>query len=366
MKKTYFIALLIISVISVWMLSGVFFPAKSKHQDQSLEKTTASTKEPVKVRVKHLTAQNQHIEVVVMGRTEAKRLVDVKAEIGGRIVSVPAEKGQRVKAGDVLCELAEDDRRAQLARAKATVEKAQIDYDGALTLQKNGLISSTAIASNKSALEGARANLKVAELNVAHLQMRAPFAGFVEDRPAEIGALIDRNGICARLLDESSLLAIGQVAEKDVQKLVLGQTVQVLLSGGDLLNGKISFIARTADKETRTYSVEAELDVNNNSVRDGITAKIIIPLQEVLAHHMSPAVLALDDSGRVGVRIVNSESKVEFHYVAVVRETADGVWVTGLPAEIDLITVGQELVSDGDQVQAINMDEKPAAAGTAQ
>jgi multidrug efflux system membrane fusion protein len=354
-KKTYLIAAIIIGVISLWMFSGVIFPS-NKHEVLSIEEQTATDKPPVKVRAMHIKAKQQFMEVVLMGKTEAKRVVDIKAEIGGRVISTPVEKGQRVKAGDVLCALAEDDRQVQLTRAKAAFDKAQIDFDGALRLQKDGLISSSAIAANKSSLEIARANMKVAEINVEHLTMRAPFAGFVEERPAQVGALIDRNGICAQLLDEASLLATGQVSERDVHVLQLGQPVKVVLVDGQILTGKIRFIGRTAHPETRTYTVEAELELTNKVVRDGVTAKIIVPLNQVLAHHISPAVMALDDTGNVGVRIVNAENRVEFHHVQVVKETTEGVWITGLPEEVNLITVGQELVADGDVVEPVFLD----------
>jgi membrane fusion protein, multidrug efflux system len=360
LKKTYLIALLIITAVSLWMLTGVFRshekPAEpqgvTSHDNAVAPGTAASTGNAARVRIRHLTAQPQRIEIVLRGRTEAKRIVDVKAETGGRVVAVPVEKGQRVQAGDVLCELAEDGRRVQLSQAQAALEKASIDYDGALRLKQNGLLSATSIAASKAALEGARVALKAAQLEVEHLQMRAPFAGFVESRPAEIGALMDRGGICARLFDEASLLASGQASEREVAPLVLGQRVRVQLASGEQIDGKISFIGRAADPQTRTYRIEATLNTEGVSVRDGITAQITIPLQEVVAHHITPAVLALDDAGKVGVRIINDKQRVEFHHVEVVRESAEGVWVTGLPPEINLITVGQEMVADGDKVEA--------------
>jgi multidrug efflux system membrane fusion protein len=359
LKKTYLVAGLIVAVMLLWMLSGVF---KSKHHENNDDPATVSSEETAgesstdstrinRVRTSHLVAQPQRVEIVLRGRTEAKRVVDIKAETGGRVVAVPVEKGQQVKAGDVLCQLAEDSRREQLSQARAAFDKASIDYDGALRLKKDGLLSTTSIAASKSALESARAALKVAELDVEHLQMRAPFAGFVEDRPAEIGVLMDRGGICVRLLDEASLLATGQASEREVAPLKLGQSVNVQLSNGDRVDGAISFISRTADPQTRTYRVEATLSTAGVSVRDGITAQITVPLQEVTAHRITPAVLALDDAGKVGVRIINAQQRVEFHHVEVVRETAEGIWVTGLPAEINLITVGQEMVADGDKVE---------------
>ncbi|HQQ73917.1 MAG TPA: efflux RND transporter periplasmic adaptor subunit [Pseudomonadales bacterium] len=372
MKKTYLLATLIITVMSLWMLSGIF-KSDTPHdsaQDATAEQTGVNDKNSdagvasvARVRTRHLVAELQRIEIVLRGRTEAKRVVDIKAETGGRVIAVPVEKGQQVKAGDVLCELAEDGRRAQLSQTQAAFEKASIDYEGGMRLKKDGLLSNTSMAASKSALESARAALKMAELDVEHLQMRAAFAGFVEDRPAEVGVLMDRGAICARLLDEASLLATGQASEREVAPLVLGQPVIVQLTSGEHIDGAISFISRAADPKTRTYRIEARLNTNGVNVRDGITARITIPLQEVVAHRITPAVLALDDSGRVGVRIINAQQRVEFHHVEVVRETAEGVWVTGLPPEINLITVGQEMVADGDKVDAtpdnsVSQDDK--------
>ena len=352
MKKTYLVAGLIVAVMFLWMLSGVF-KSKESHEeatDSAKQAENSKAARITRVRTSHLTAEPQRVEIVLRGRTEAKRVVDIKAETNGRVIAVPVEKGQQVKAGDVLCQLSDDSRREQLSQAQAAFDKASIDYDGALRLKKDGLLSTTSIAASKSALESARAALKGAQLDVEHLQMRAPFAGFVEDRPAEIGVLMDRGGICVRLLDEASLLASGQASEREVAPLKLGQAVVVQLSNGDRVDGAISFISRTADPQTRTYRVEATLSTAGVSVRDGLTAQITIPQQEVMAHRITPAVLALDDAGKVGVRIINEQQRVEFHLVTVVRETADGVWITGLPENINLITVGQEMVADGDTV----------------
>jgi multidrug efflux system membrane fusion protein len=363
-KKTYLFAVIIIVSVSLWMLSGLLRDGHAEQDNAHGNLKPDNTGEHTagtRVRVRHLTADNQHIEVVLRGRTEAKRVVDIKAEIGGRVIAVPVEKGQQVKAGDVLCELADDGRHVQLAQAQAAFDKANIDYDGALRLKQSNLLSATAIAASKSALEGARAALKAAELAVEHLKIRAAFAGFIEDRAAEVGAMVDRGSLCARLLDESSLLATGQASEREVLPLALDMPVVVQLSGGDKIDGRISFIGRVADSHTRTYRIEATLNTGGTSVRDGITAQITVPLQKVLSHRITPAVLALDDAGKVGVRIVNAQRRVEFHHVEIVRESAEGVWITGLPAQIDLITVGQELVADGDTVET-SPDESAAFA----
>ena len=81
---------------------------------------------------------------------------------------------------------------------------------------------------------------------------------------------------------------------------------------------------------------------------------------------VSPALFALDDSGNVGVRTINENNIVEFHIVDIVREDADGVWVSGLPEMATVITVGQELVVPGQQVEPYfePATDMPAAAPT--
>lgn len=352
MKKTYVIAIVIAVSVTLWMLSGLVFHKKSSNAHKDAEFKTMSRTEIARVRVQHMIAEAQRIEITLRGRTQAKRVVAIKAEMGGRVVATPVERGHRVKKGAVLCQLADDDHIAMLELARASLDKASIDYEGALKLREKNLLSVTSVAGSKAALKSAKANLKTAELAVQRLSMRAPFAGFVEDRPAQVGDLIERSGICARLVDESVVLASAQVAEREVAPLNIGQPVTVQLTSGGEVSGEITFVGRTADAQTRTYRIEATLKTNGATVRDGGTAQIAVPLQEVMAYRISPAVLALDDDGQVGVRIVNAEKIVEFHPVQVVRESADGVWVTGLPPEIDLITVGQEFVADGDKVEA--------------
>ena len=352
MRKTYVVAIGFAALIALWMLSGLF-----KHKDNTPKSSAGVTGEhatrstTAQVRVRHMTAKPERLEVVLRGRTEAKRVVQIKAEMGGRVVAVPVEKGQRVKAGAVLCQLADDDHKAHLALAQAALEKASIDYEGALKLREKNLLSASSVAAAKAGMESAKANLKSAELAVDHLSIRAPFAAYVEDRPAQVGDLIERSMVCARLMDESTLLITAQASEREVATLDVGSPVTAQLATGGTVSGKVSFIARTADPMTRTYRVEATLSTKD-AVRDGITAQLSVPMQETMAYRITPAILALDDAGQVGVRLVNKESKVEFHHVQVVRESADGVWVAGLPPEIDLITVGQEFVAEGDKVQA--------------
>ena len=78
-------------------------------------------------------------------------------------------------------------------------------------------------------------------------------------------------------------------------------------------------------------------------------------------HVLAQSVLTLDDDGVLGIRTVEAGNKVAFHAVTIIKDTRDGVWVTGLPFKINVITVGQEFVQPGQVVDAKTADGEPAA-----
>jgi len=146
----------------------------------------------------------------------------------------------------------------------------------------------------------------------------------------------------------------------------VGQAAKARLVDGRDVEGVVSFVAQAAQTETRTYRVEVTVANADHSIRSGITADLRIPAGIVEAHRISPALLALDDKGGVGVRIVDADKTVEMVPVRVIKDDAAGIWVVGLPASATVITVGQELVVAGDKVDVSFESNAPGAAETDQ
>ena len=114
-----------------------------------------------------------------------------------------------------------------------------------------------------------------------------------------------------------------------------------------------STLSKTSpDEATRTYRVELEVDNADQSIVSGTTAEMRIPAETVSAHFLSPALLSLNGRDEIGVKSVDGDGKVVFHSVDIVRTATDGVWVTGLPERVRVITVGQGFVREGDPVEA--------------
>ncbi|MEO0830383.1 MAG: efflux RND transporter periplasmic adaptor subunit, partial [Pseudomonadota bacterium] len=178
----------------------------------------------------------------------------------------------------------------------------------------------------------------------------APFDGVLDNRFVEIGDFLSVSQPCATVVDLDPILVVGQVSERDVDKLSMGSVGQARLISGQKLEGVVRFIAKTAEQETRTFRVELAVPNKDNALPAGITAEIIVAAEAVTAHLMSPAFLVLNDAGEIGVRVVSADKTARFQKVSVLEDSNDGVWVGGLPEKATIITVGQEFVRDGQTV----------------
>ena len=99
-------------------------------------------------------------------------------------------------------------------------------------------------------------------------------------------------------------------------------------------------------------NVDAVPSFENNSanIREGLTANIKIPLQNLKAHLVPSYLLSLDDDGNLGLKIIKNGT-VKFVLIEIIEDATEGLWVTGLPLNTRIITVGQEYVIDGQQVK---------------
>ena len=365
MRATYIWAIAMAILIMAWLLSGVL-TAEPPEINPSIEEqqlNNASVRSdlvPTQVRVTRMNAVEKVRFETIRGKTQNKRTVAVRSEIDGKIVARNVEKGDTVIAGQVLCELAMEDRQSSLTEAKEAVTQAQLEYKGAQKLKARGYNSENAIASARAKLASTLTVLDRRELSIAKTQVKAPFAGSVEDVHMELGEYVMTGAPCATIVDLNPMLIVGRVSEKSILDIQTGIIAGGILTDGREVQGPITFLGQQSNAQTRTYSVEIEIDNSDLSLRSGITTEILIPVERVLAQKISPALFSLDDSRGYGIRLIDSDNIVTFYTVNIVAEDEDGVWVTGLPNVSDVITVGQELVVPGERVDPVFQNRKIA------
>ena len=334
-------------------------------------------------------AQNVDSAVTVRGETRATRQVDLRAETSGRIISQPLRKGATVRADQPMCEidpgtrgvsLAETEARlaesrarvpeaeARVIEAEARLQEALINDRAAEKLSQGGFASESRVASATAATQTARAGVAaaqsglqstlagiqsaeaavaLAQKEISRLVIRASFDGILESDTAELGSLLQPGGLCATVLQLDPIKLVGFVPEMAVQHVKIGAKAEARLVDGRKIFGEVSFISRSADRVTRTFQIEVTVPNEDLSVSAGQTADITISAQGTQAHLLPGSALTLNDTGTLGLRVLGDANTVRFVPVTLIRDTAQGVWVAGLPREASVIVVGQEFVTDG-------------------
>jgi multidrug efflux system membrane fusion protein len=289
------------------------------------------------------------------------RTVELRVETRGSVAEIMVEKGALVSEGDVILQLSQDDRLARLRQAKALLEQRQIEYEASSTLSSKGYRSDTNVAETRARLEEAKAAVAAMEIDIDYTTVRAPFDGFVDARPVEIGDFLEVGDPVATIVDLDPILVVGQVSERDVEQITVGQRATARMISGDVLDGTIRYVSTMADETTRTFRVELEIPNPSRRVVQGVSSELHLALAPLPAHLVSPAILTLADDGTLGVKLVNDEEVVEFHPATIVADGPEGVWLAGLPREATFITVGQEFVTAGQKVEAMPETGAPAS-----
>jgi len=292
-KQTYKTATISAIFFLIWMVSGSLVEEEASPQSESSLDTLSS------VTVLNSNAILKSKTIKASGFTEADKFIQVRAEIGGRVISRPFKQGDYVKEGDLLCQL----------------------Y-----------------------IAGREAYPKIV----------APFSGYLESLRVDKGDYLNTGGVCASLIDSNPMLLIADIAEKEIADIDVGANSMARLISGDEIQGKVSFIATSADKNTRTFRVEIQVDNKDRAIRDGVSAEIYIESKKVLSHRISPAILSLNDQGKLGIRTVDENNSVEFKEIEILEDTTEGLWISGLNENERIITLGQEYVFQG---QTVNVKE---------
>ncbi|MFQ5972601.1 MAG: efflux RND transporter periplasmic adaptor subunit, partial [Alphaproteobacteria bacterium] len=315
------------------------------------------------VRVVRVTAQPRQQRLLINGRTEASRRVELRAEAEGRIVEILVDRGDEVEKGQVLARISQDERPARLAQAQALLRQREIEYQAAASLKEKGYRSETSLAAARAELDAAIAVVEQIRIDLEQTSIRAPFDGMIDEGHVELGDYVQIADVAGTIVDLDPILVVGYATEREVGSLHLGKIGAATLIDGTSVEGIISYVSSVADGQTRTYRFELEVPNPDYRIRDGITSRIRIDASESMAVVLSPSVLTLDDNGTVGVKIVTEGDIVEFVPVRILEATSDGVWIEGLPSPARLITVGQDFVANGQRVLSVPVGSPMAAGG---
>ena len=285
---------------------------------------------PIAVRAVQVHAEKVQRSVELVGTLEGEREVTVSSEVTGRVVAIHADLGDQVKQGQVLVEidareftLAVERQQAALQQVLSTlglsketdampdptqtspVRKAAADladartgFERARALVSKGVSAQqvydtaesrlkVAEANYTTALEGVgnliaqvdnlRVQLALARKKLADTLIHAPFDGAVRARQVEIGQYIKEQGPVMSITTMNPLKLRAAIPEQWFPYVAPGVRVELVVEAyRDTFQGRVARVARTIDPQSRTFSIEAEIDNSNQRLRPGLFARAVL------------------------------------------------------------------------------------------
>ena len=291
----------LITIIILSLISAVCYSSDWGSKEKTEEKLFS-------VEVIESSAQTIRDSIDFSSTTEAFKRIEVKSEIMTTIEKVLVKAGSIISKGQHIIELD--------------------DYKTNADLYKLNLLSQSEF--DKYALF-------------------APFGGVLLDGHKIAGELVMPGEKVYEIIDLSSLKIFGYINENEILDISLNNEVEVTILD-EQVKGIIDYISPISDPETKTFEIVVKVENKDLRYKDGLSSIISIIKGNVLAHKISPSILALGDKGELGVKVIGSDNTVQFKKINVIEDTSDYMLVSGLGQKEKIIIVGQQYVSSGEKV----------------
>ena len=359
------------------------------------------------VNVSTIAAVEQPIKrfIKVSGTLTAQEDAEVAAEVAGRVVATPVERGTAVATNAALIRIAAAEGEAQaveaqanaaqiearlgvtsgepfavervpeVANARATLQLARTEFDRAKMLHEKQLLSQAEFDQKKAqtdsaerqydvarngaaqqyqALLAARARLTVAQKALADTTVRSPFDGVVGERFVSVGDYVTRGTKVATVMRVNPLRMELTVPEQYVSAVAIGRAVtfEVDAYPGETFTGHVRYVSPSVAADTRALTLEAVVPNASNRLKPGFFATAQIEQAATIPAVLVPATAVRTVSGTARVFVVNAD-RAEERIVTAGQAIGERIEIaSGLKAGERVVAAGVERLVDGVRVVA--------------
>ncbi|HWL94016.1 MAG TPA: efflux RND transporter periplasmic adaptor subunit, partial [Phycisphaerae bacterium] len=334
---------------------------------------------PSKVEVAPVKGERLAPTVRLVGTVFPKRRTTVAAEVWGFVTEMPVDRGDFIKAGDVICRLRDTQHRfsrdeqttrvveleSMLAMARAELAKAAFDAERMRKLSDADRSTEKEVVDTAANLDAAKARVGQAEASIQsarsawerledslkRTQVTAPFDGFVVSKLTEVGSWVVQGGGVVELIDLSVAQVRLNVPESYVAFNEVGTEVLVTIDalGRDFL-GTVSRVVPDADPQARTFPVDVDIVNKERLLKSGMFARGSVPAGPVGERLVVPkdAIVTRGPSSYLFVVATTPEGSVaDMRAVRIVSEVLDRVAV-----EVEGLKAGDQVVIRGNEGMA--------------
>lgn len=233
--------------------------------------------------------------ITATGSLVAVQGVTVGADLGGKIVDIAFESGDRVKAGDLLLRIDVSAEEAQLRSAEAAAKLAKINLDRNRDLRANKTVSQADLDTAEANYKQATAQVDNVRAAIAKKTLRAPFAGQLGLRQVNLGQIVEQGTPIVTLQTIDPIYADFSFPQQQFSLLTPGADVRVTTDAApdEIFPGRISAVNPEVDQVTRSVRVRATLSNKGELLRPGMFANVEVMLQSEQTVLVIPATAVL-------------------------------------------------------------------------
>lgn len=288
---------------------------------------------------------------------EAEADAEVVARVAGQVERIFVEEGTAVRAGQVLAALDARQLRLQALQARAQLAKVERDYQRQLELSQKGLIAASAIDGLRYDLDNLRASKDLAQLQLAYSEIRAPFAGIVAARKIKVGQNLQAGVVAFRVTNPTPLRAAVFVPERELRRLKIGQLASVSVDAlpGRLFPARVQLVSPTVDAGTATFKVTLTVADPDSELKPGMFARLGIVFERKANAVSIPRIALVEGEDRPRIFLVaNGTARSQLVQLGL-SEGARVELLTALPADSQVVVVGQNGLKDGNPVKVVSL-----------
>jgi len=290
-----------------------------------------------------------------------ERQTPAVAKLGGIVLEILVEEGDRVEAGEVLARLERDRYEFQARQTEAVLHKLENELERASELHRRDLISTDEYERIRFDTESQRATHGLAQLDLEHTEIRAPIAGVIAERMVRVGNLVTQNQPVFKIDDFDPLWAVLHVPERQLNLLAPDQpaTLEVDAYPGERFAGEVLRISPVVDADTGTFRVTVSFSDGSGRLRPGLFGRVQVVHDRRANVPLIAQTALMREDGETAVFVAvpgadGAGHTVERRTIETGYSGSEGVEIlSGLSEGEAVVTAGKNSLRDGAAVKII-------------
>lgn len=292
--------------------------------------------------------------------------IELRAQEKGYLQKIFVDEGQFVKQGQLLFQIMPKLYEAELQKAQAEANFAQIEYRNTKTLADKNVVAPNELAMAKAKVDKAKAELALAQVHLGFTQIRAPFNGYIDRFHVRPGSLVEEGELMTELSDNSKMWVYYNVPETEYLEYKAnaqkeGKTkVDLLMANNQKFTypGVVETIEADFNNETGNIAFRATFPNPNGLLRHGETGNVLmsVPTENAL---LIPQKATFEVLEKKYVYVLDKDNVIKSREIKVAAELPHIYVVqSGLKKDDKFLLEGLRLVRENEKIKTKFMEPK--------